>query len=124
MASDPSSRFPRSCRLLHSADFGRLKFKGERIASGSILVNWIEGHKGPVSRIGIITTKKLGNAVVRNRARRLIREAFRHLRLHFTTHVEMVVVARPSIVRKDAAGVTRDLRRFAETTGLMPKRPE
>lgn len=91
------------------------------MASGALLINWLDAGEDQPTRIGIITTKRLGNAVVRNRARRLIREAFRHLRLEFTRNVELVVVARPSIVRKDADRVARDLQRFALKVGLIPE---
>ncbi|MCH5324539.1 MAG: ribonuclease P protein component [Eubacterium sp.] len=40
---------------------------------------YVNESKRRKNRIGIVTGKKLGNAVTRNRARRVIREAFRHI---------------------------------------------
>ena len=123
MASGGKYPFPRNSRILHSADFRRLKIAGERIASGCILVNWMDAADAANHRVGIITTKRLGNAVTRNRARRLIREAFRHIQGEFVRTVELVIVARPSIVRMQAGQVAHDLRRFAERIDLIPKKP-
>lgn len=88
------------------------------------MVNWVDVDEAPVSRVGIITTKRLGNAVTRNRARRLIREAFRHIQGEFVRTVELVIVARPSIVRAQTGQVARDLRRFAEKIELIPKKAQ
>jgi len=53
-------------------------------------------------RLGVTATKKIGNAVRRNRARRLVREAFRRLRVQLPVGFDYVVVARQSILRCDA----------------------
>lgn len=48
---------------------------------------------GP-ARLGITVTRKVGTAVVRNRAKRLVREAFRHLPGLLPDGVDMVVIVR------------------------------
>ena len=95
------------------------KASGRRIVSGCLIFNWVE--KGPAdgSRVGIITTKKLGGAVVRSRARRLLREAFRLNQHEITRPIDLVLVARNSIVEKDRAGVEVDFRSAARKAGLL-----
>jgi ribonuclease P protein component len=59
--------------------------------------------------LGVITTRKLGNAVVRARARRLLREAFRLHQHDLATAVDLVLVAQRTIVGKGLAPVENDL---------------
>jgi ribonuclease P protein component len=57
------------------------------------------------TRLGITTTKKIGTAVVRNRTRRLVREAFRRNRALFPEGVDLVVVAKRSAAESTARDV-------------------
>lgn len=57
----------------------------------------------PHSRLGITTTRRLGKAVTRNRARRLVREAYRTHRRDIPTGLDLVFVVRsPLLERKPA----------------------
>jgi ribonuclease P protein component len=58
--------------------------------------------------LGVITAGKIGGAVVRNRARRLLRESFRLHQHDLSEPVDLVLVARQSIVGKGFADVERD----------------
>lgn len=57
-------------------DFSYLFKKGESIVTYAF-VCYVRERRGSANRLGIVTGKKVGNAVKRNRARRVIREAFR-----------------------------------------------
>ena len=59
-------------------------------------------------RLGITVTRKVGNAVVRNRIKRAVRELFRRNRDLLTRPVDLVVHARPSIVRRAGAELERE----------------
>lgn len=59
-------------------DFSFMFKKGESIVCKGF-VCYIKPRRGGKNRLGIVTGKKIGNAVKRNRARRIIREAFRLL---------------------------------------------
>jgi ribonuclease P protein component len=65
----------------------------------------------PTARLGVVTSKKVGNAVVRSRVRRLLRESFRLHQHELKGPVDLVLVARPSIVGKKFAEVERDFLR-------------
>lgn len=99
---------PRERRIKQGRDFLRIKTEGKRFASGCLIANWALGA-GLQSRLGVITSRKMGNAVARGRARRLLREAFRLHQLDLRQPVDMVLVARPSIVGKGFQEVERDL---------------
>jgi ribonuclease P protein component len=73
-------------RLRHSADFERVRTEGARwrgryctLNAARALSRIPEESNAALTRIGYITSKRLGGAVVRNRARRLMREAVRTL---------------------------------------------
>ena len=98
---------PRERRIKQGRDFLRIKTEGQRFACGCLIANWASA--AGASRLGVITGRKIGNAVVRTRARRLLREAFRLHQLDLVRPIDLVLVARPSIVDKAFESVERDL---------------
>ena len=81
---------------------------GVQWAAGCLIANWTMTPAGSGSRLGVITSRKLGSAVTRSRARRLLRETFRLHQLDSRQPVRMVLVARSSILGKQRAEVERD----------------
>ena len=100
---------PRSRRIKQGRDFQRAKAEGKRATNGSLILNWFPLPAGSSSRLGVITSRKIGNAVQRARARRLLREAFRLNQLRLIQPLDLVLVARQSIVGKSFAEVENDL---------------
>ncbi len=101
-------RLSRAMRLRQRGDFARLKQQGHRLVRGCLVLNWLELPAGAPSRFAVITTRKLGNAVIRNRCRRLLRECFRLHRLALHRPVEMVLIARQSMVEENFGAVETD----------------
>ena len=100
-------RLRRAQRIRQSRDFQRAKTGGQRLAVGCLALNWME-ISGAGTRLGVITSRKIGPAVVRTRARRLLREAFRLHQHQLARPADLVLVARQSIVGKQFADVERD----------------
>ena len=111
MADAPADALglPRARRLKLGRDFARAKTQGKRTTQGTLIANWLFLPPGSVSRLGVITSRRVGNAVARSRARRLMREAFRLHQLELRSPLDLVLVARPSIVGKAFAQVEADL---------------
>src|SRR6185369_17285869 len=101
-------RFGRAARLKTGRDFGRVRQGGERSVLGCLIANWLRLPPESRPRLGVITSRKIGNAVARTRARRLLREAFRLHQHELALPMDLVLVARPSIAGKGFAEVEKD----------------
>lgn len=101
-------RLGRTLRLAQSRDFARVRQAGERLIQGCLIANWSQLPVGSTPRLGVVTSKKIGGAVERSRARRLLRESFRRHQHDFSQPVELVLVARNSIAGKACADVEKD----------------
>ena len=99
----PRLRLTPAQRLKTGRDFGGVRAQGQRV-----IANWLVLPEGSTSRIGVVTSKKIGGAVQRARARRLLRESFRLHQHDFDRPVDLVLVARQSIAGKQFAQVEKD----------------
>lgn len=70
--------------------------KGRYIASKYSVI-YIRPNGRPYNRLGITAGKKIGNAVCRNRAKRLIRLAYRQAEIDLPVGIDIVIVARSLI---------------------------
>jgi ribonuclease P protein component len=93
MSQTPNHRFPPECRLRRPADFDRT-YKRRRSASDGRIVLYGCENGLDYCRIGLSVSSRLGGAVVRNRWKRLLREAFRLRRDEFPKAIDLVVVPR------------------------------
>lgn len=100
-------RLPRERRVTRGRDFLRARAEGRRLAVGCLALNWAAAAGG-ATRVGVITSRKIGGAVVRTRARRLLREAFRRNQHRINQAVDVVLIARQSIVGKPFSSVEAD----------------
>jgi len=112
-------RLRRPARLQHQRDFGRVRQQGQRLALGCLVANWHPLPDGATPRLGVVTSRKIGGAVVRSRARRLLRESFRQHQNEFAQPVELVLVARNSIAGKKFADVEKDFLTTLRRAGLL-----
>jgi ribonuclease P protein component len=106
-------------RLKRRADFLRVAAKGRRVpVHGLVLQVLARDDDGPV-RLGFTVTKKIGNAVLRNRTRRRLKEAARLLlRDHPVRGVDLVLVGREGTRGRDFAELMDDLRRALAKAGV------
>ena len=108
MADHEILRFGRERRIKRSGDFARVRRDGERLTHGVLIANWKKLPAEASSRLGVVTSARIGGAVLRSRARRLLRESFRLHQHELSQPVELVLVARPSIAGKGFADVEKD----------------
>jgi ribonuclease P protein component len=112
-------KFGRAMHIKQGRDFARVRQQGRRLITGCLIANWQALPADSQSRLGVVTSGKLGNAVVRNRARRLLREAFRLHQHDLAQAVDMVLIARASIVGKRFADVEKDFLTTLRKAGLL-----
>lgn len=98
----------RERRIKYGRDFARIKQHGARLVSGSVILNWLIVPGARNSRLGVVVSKKLGKATVRNRIKRLLREVFRLHNTELAEPVDMILIARPAIVSRSFAEIERD----------------
>ena len=106
--------FGRSSRLLQSRDYTRVSRLGERRSNRAFVVlSTIAPHSpGRTTlepRLGMATSRSVGNAVVRNRIRRQVREWFRSKRGSLPDSLDLVVIARKRAAQMDHTELHRSL---------------
>ncbi|WP_438028838.1 ribonuclease P protein component [Sorangium sp. So ce233] len=121
--SSASASFPRARRIRKRADFVRIQNGGHRVTTRHLLIliaaptaatprggarhgkergvalsesgaAAVPLSPSAASRLGLVASRKVGGAVARNRAKRLLREAFRRFPELFPDHVDIVVILR------------------------------
>ena len=89
-------RLLRKYRVLRHEDFQRALDRKCSVADSQIVVYGCEnGH--PQTRLGLIVSRKIGTAVVRNRWKRLLREAFRLSRPQLPGGIDLIVIPRARV---------------------------
>ena len=85
--------FSKNERLLNRRDFVNLNQGGKRVQAAHFTVILKYNGLG-ITRLGITVSKKIGNAVKRNKVKRLIREIFRLHKSHFPQSCDIVIAAK------------------------------
>ena len=111
--------FPKSVRLQHSSEFLRVKTQG-RACSARLMTVGVLKECGSI-RTGLITSKRVGGAVERNRVRRRLRELMRLTLPQWTPGVWVVVIARRAAVQASFAELRAEWLRLAVRAGVLPK---
>jgi len=101
-------RFPRTDRLTARRQFTTVYEHGRRARAGAVTVFGLPNRLGRC-RVGFTVTRKLGNAVARNRVKRLLREIYRLSRLSSTGSLDLVVNAHASIHTRTRGEIESDL---------------
>jgi len=119
------SQFPPSpARLKRRAEFLRVASKGRKAATHGLVLQVLPRDDRDAARVGFTVTKKIGNAVVRNRTRRRLKEA---ARLEFAVDpiagVDLVLIGREGTRARSFPDLRDDLRRALRKAGVNREAP-
>lgn len=121
-AGAPDRGLARHQRLTRSVSFQEAFAQREKWV-GRFLVLYIRRGEEASLRLGVVSSKKVSRrAPDRNRARRLLREAWRLNRHRFCGEADVVLVARGNILQASFSEVEEELLRLARRAKLLPER--
>ncbi|MEB3103237.1 ribonuclease P protein component [Ferviditalea candida] len=90
-------------RLVKRDDFNKVYRFGKSVANRQFVLYVMKRRETEAFRLGVSVSKKVGNAVVRNRIKRLIKEIVRANRGKIPEHYDLIIIA-----RKPSAGMEYD----------------
>lgn len=125
VATDPPSdgprhRLPRAQRVRKRPEFLRIQDSPARVGTRHLLFLLLLApapgeDAGRPPRLGVVASRKVGNAVARNRAKRLVREAFRLHQEALPTGIDLVVIVRAGTQLLGLGDVAAELIQAAPT---------
>ncbi|MFW6287248.1 MAG: ribonuclease P protein component [bacterium] len=104
-------------RLRKSKEFGRVYNRGKSLATYNLVLYYFP-NKSNINRVGFSISKKIGNAVVRNKIKRRLREIIR-LKENVKTGYDIIVIARKPVVKLDYKGMERDINKLFDRANLI-----
>lgn len=104
--------------IKENKDFRRIYTRGKSYVSPVLVTYVLKNRSGDV-RIGITTSKKTGNAVKRNRARRIIREAFRMIAPQVKQGYDFIFVARGKTPFVKSTDICRAMTQELKNAGVL-----
>ena len=114
-------RLPSRLRLKESRDFAVIKAQGQSQSGRYFVLALLRDETLSDFRFGLITGKRLGNAVVRNRLRRQMREIIRENRAEVAPGMKFVTIPRWRAPDADFSELSQDWKRLARRMGLLLK---
>lgn len=96
----------------NNKDFVSIYKNGNQIISKAVVI-YFRKNNLPYNRFGITAGKKIGNAVKRNRAKRIIRQAYMENEINFPVGIDIVIVARSLATQVKSSFITNFLNKKA-----------
>ena len=116
-SSDQS--FSKAKRLTLTAEFTAVKFQGKTYRGSFLILGVFVQKEEKAFRVGFITTKRLGGAVVRNRVRRRLRDIVRKEQGRLGAGLWIVIVARAAAARASYRELKDEWLRLAERASIL-----
>ncbi|GAN54282.1 ribonuclease P protein component [Tanticharoenia sakaeratensis] len=108
-------------RLKQRAEFLRAAKHGQKVATPGLVLQILPRPETGEARAGFTVTKKVGNAVVRNRTRRRLRAALQAVASeHSLQNVDVVLIGRDQTRARAFTDLVDDLRRSLRKGSLLP----
>ena len=112
-------RFPAVRRLKLSREFERVRKGGRAVRGGLLMLSVLPVDGEKRFRVGLITSRRVGGAVARNRVRRRLREIVRRNQQALKGGIWFVVIARRSAAQTRSAALEAEWLRLARRAGIL-----
>jgi ribonuclease P protein component len=113
-------RFPKSRRLTRDSEFRRVRTEGKTVRGDTLTIGFFEdAEPNAKAQAGFITSKRIGNAVVRNRTRRRLREIFRKHQHEIRGGIWIVTIASAPAARETFHALEDEWLRLARRASIF-----
>jgi ribonuclease P protein component len=112
-------RLPKSARLTQAAEFARVRRDGRAFHGRCFVLTVLRLEAVQPARFGLVTSRRVGGAVVRNRVRRRLREIVRLDRPRLVAGIWFTIVAKNAAAQAAADALRAEWRRLATGAGLL-----
>lgn len=112
-------KLPRAARLTRRDEFRKVRLEGRSQSGPFFVLGYWHSPIHEPARVGIITTKKTGGAVERNRARRRLREIVRIARPKIVCGTWIVLIARKGILSASPEALSSEWLRLAKKASIL-----
>lgn len=103
--------------LRKKSDFSSIYNKGKSVGDRFVVLFYRQNHL-PYNRTGFLASKKVGNSVKRNRARRLMKESYRTIKNDLPQGYDFIIIARNTISERKCADVEKSLKSAFRKAGV------
>ena len=114
-----SFSFPKARRLTHASEYERVKRDGLVRRGKLLMLSAAVVENSGLSRVGFITSRRLGSAVARNRVRRRLREIVRRHQHDLRQDFWIVLVARRDAVKASYRALEDEWLRLAKRASIL-----
>lgn len=107
--------------LRNDKDFSKIYKRGKSVGDRYVVLFYRKNGL-PYNRTGFLASKKVGNSVQRNRAKRLMKESYRKFEGNLPTGYDFIIIARNTINGKKCAEVEKSLYSAFKRTGVRKEK--
>ncbi|MDQ0061524.1 ribonuclease P protein component [Paenibacillus harenae] len=109
----------RKLRLRNRGDFSRIYRGGKSFANGQFVVYWSKQPDADPFRLGVSASKKIGNAVMRNRMRRMVKEIVRHQADRIAPKTDLILIVRKPATAMKMKEMEKSVLHVLKKAGLL-----
>lgn len=113
-------KFPRERRITRPADFRRVRRQGQSLSGRFLVLGYLRDDSLDSGwKLGLITTRRIGNAVTRNRVRRRLRGIAQRIGERFCPGTWMVLIARNTAAQASSEQLEKEWKWLMHRASLM-----